>query len=281
MKRSVIEKEDSRKSQKWESIYVGSSDEEYDDLPDATLRSRLISNLAPVLPMNPEVWARINRWWQRGAPRILLQILVMFMLLHYVEPRQWDLVEYFAGKAMLSDGFRFARKRVYSYELKDNPLLNDFLGPQGFLTAVCICFALADISMGSFAPVCASWVWVGRSRSGRSHAYPLGEDVHWVRAGNCQVARCVLLVAWLQVRNILWVLEQPLNTWLHLHPLFQWLIRMFEGKIFKFSLQMQKLGAQSVKPTVLWCNFEWIDQLMEYTYLRKGPDLREETTRKL
>ncbi len=91
-------------------IYVQDSDEEQLEeasWSDVTLRSRLIAALDPHLPLNPSAWTKINRWWAKGAPRLLLQALVLYMLLVPFESDQWDVVEYFAGLAQLTQGFQF------------------------------------------------------------------------------------------------------------------------------------------------------------------------------
>ena len=286
MKRGSL-REAPRKRQKWESAYdIQASDEEVECVESSDeeaaqtveLRASLSEMLMPVLPINPFQWRRINRWWQRGAPKPLLCILTMYMMIFPLEPDSYDMIEYFAGCATLSRGFEFRSFKAWAYELKLDHILNDFLGLEGYLLAICLAFRLNTISLASFAPVCSSWVWISRSKTGRTVAYPLGfQDRYLVNAANIQVARCVMLIELLMVRAIHWVLEQPMSSWLFRHPLFQRMLRRHEGKVFQFSFNMGILGAPTGKPTTLFTNFKFVEKVLEYAYARKAPDAMQAT----
>ena len=84
----------------------------------------------------------------------------------------------------------------------------------GFLVAATLCFRLVP-RLGAcwFAPVCSTFVWLGRVKFKRSKAFPLGDCRRRdVVSGNILCNRCMLL-AWLcALRLIQWALEQPLSS---------------------------------------------------------------------
>ena len=258
-------------------IYVQDSDEEQLEeasWSDVTLRSRLIAALDPHLPLNPSAWTKINRWWAKGAPRLLLQALVLYMLLVPLEPDQWDVVEYFAGLAQLTQGFQFYGYRGYAYERENRQDVNNFTGAAGFVTAIGLAFQMdTRAAIASLACVCSSWIWASRSATGRSVAYPLGRDDRaGVSTGNWQVARAVMIMGFLLVRGLDWLLEQPMSSCLKTHPLFQWLLRKWAGKIFAFTFNMHLFGVPTEKQTTVYTTCEWIAELMQHAYSRRAPD---------
>ncbi len=240
------------------------------------IRDVLVRCIQPVLPLNPMAWRRITRWWWGGVPKILLQIFVLYMLVNPVMLDSLDMLEFFAGTAWLEAGFAVQEYRTFKFELKIEHVLMDFCGPEGFVLACSLCLRLQSVAFVSFAPVCSSWVWVSRSKTGRCQAFPLGSTEYIkVRKANIMVGRCILLIAYLTIKGVTWLLEQPMNSWIHLHPLFQWLLRTFG--IFAYNMNMQQLGSTSVKPTTIYSNVAWVDGLSSHFYSRLPPDARDPT----
>ena len=118
-----------------------------------------------------------------------------------------------------------------------------------------------------------------KSTSLRCRAYPLGCDEYAAfRAANIQVARCVMLIAFLSVRGLLWILDQPLNSWLRLHPLCQCIVSNF--LVYEYNFPMWKFGSRTKKPTRICCNFKCIEDLANYGYVRNPPDILQQTCEK-
>ena len=101
---------------------------------------------------------------------------------------------YFAGAAAMTSGFEFYGYRAMPYELRHDRLLHNFLGRKGFVLASTVTYRLAPISIVMMAPVCSTWVFLSRSKTLRSHAYPLGFPGHppspahlapWIGFGVC------------------------------------------------------------------------------------------------
>jgi hypothetical protein len=75
------------------------------------------------------------------------------------------------------------------------------------------------------APVCSSWVFLNRSTAGRSNVQPRGDTSQaYVREGNKQAVRCVVMCLLANWRQLSWTLEQPQSSLLHHHPAWQWLL---------------------------------------------------------
>ena len=63
----------------------------------------------------------------------------------------------------------------------------------------------------------------------------MGDTTHKsVQDANCMVARVIVLLVLCQARKIRWVLEQPVNSLLAQHMMFQELLRMREVDVLTF-----------------------------------------------
>jgi hypothetical protein len=78
----------------------------------------------------------------------------------------------------MTSGFAFYGYRAMPYELRHDRLLHNFLGRKGFVLASTVTYRLAPIFIVMMAPVCSTWVFLSRSKTLRSHAYPLGFHGH-------------------------------------------------------------------------------------------------------
>ena len=94
----------------------------------------------------------------------------------------------------MTSGFEFYGYRAMPYELRHGRLLHNFLGRKGFVLASTVTYRLAPISIVMMAPVCSTWVFLSRSKTLRSHAYPMGFPGHspspahlapWIGFGVC------------------------------------------------------------------------------------------------
>lgn len=85
----------------------------------------------------------------------------------------------------------------------------------------------------------------------RSKTRPLGRtDSEGVRIGNCLAARALLLCLLWSAKACWWVLEQPASSIMHLHPLFQYLIK--KVNVRRKVINMSSFGAPTPKRTLLY-----------------------------
>ncbi len=81
------------------------------------------------------------------------------------------------------------------------------------------------------------------------------------------VGRTILIVLILIAKGAFWLIEQPVSSIMHEHPMFQWLFRHF--RIYRVHTYTGAFGAKSLKPTVLYSAHECIGDLKRYKPTRK------------
>ncbi|CAJ1335972.1 unnamed protein product, partial [Effrenium voratum] len=106
------------------------------------------------------------------------------------------------------------------------------------------------------APVCSTWVFLSRSSTGRSAARPLG----WT-SRECVAGRVLVLLLIAHSIQVWWVLEQPLSSVMHLHPLFQAMLKLPTVQVKKLYTAMGWFGGPTLKPTHLYSSHDEIDDL--------------------
>ena len=113
------------------------------------------------------------------------------------------------------------------------------------------------------APVCSTWVLLNRGTSKRSKHFPLGDQtVPSVRIGNKMVSRTILALLLCQIRRIWWVLEQPQGSLMESHPRFRWMLKRL--RVYRVRICMSWFGASSEKPTWLYSNWKFIEEIVKY-----------------
>ena len=179
--------------------------------------------------------------------------------------RDLDGVEFFAGcKSFTTQfvryGFDFA-----TYEKDDDVEGHqDLCSLTGFLYALSLAARTKRRGLHSWAPVCSSWVWVNRWTSKRSTSNPLGGDREYVRTANMMVGRTILIILFAACCDVDFILEQPSDSIMHLHPCFATMLAMStQGllKIYEAHLWMGMLGAETPKPTRLWGSVGWLPEM--------------------
>ena len=134
-------------------------------------------------------------------------------------------------------------------------VLHDICTDIGFIFTFGLILRLrpGSSSIAFLAPVCSSWVWISRYRTGRSPGVPLGFRFDpEIENFNVMVSRCILILFYLCIMDIPWVLEQPGTSIMNLHPRFQQIIAMFP--IYRIYVYLSAYGGDSAKPTLLWSN---------------------------
>lgn len=216
----------------------------------------------PVVCRNTLLLLKGLKW--AGAPTSF--ICFCFILLqcpHLDTLETFDSVEYFAGAAQYTRAVVTGGRNAVSYERNDDAELQDFLGGLGYCNAVLFAVRLIRGGQCVFAPVCSSWCWMNRYTSGRRPAWPLGNTrLASVDDANRMVTRVTLLLYILTLKAVFWVLEQPVNSLLERHPRFQQF--MATHKIWRHCVHMLDYGAESSKPSWLYSNYEFINQIDRY-----------------
>ena len=189
---------------------------------------------------------------------------VLALTAHLRARQDLDCVEFFSGGEAgeaVTKGMAFFNLRAVGVEIKKDVKFHDFTTAEGLVDR------LTDGGISFLAPVCSNWIWLVRSCSGRCSAFPLGfewvADVAW---SNMMVSRVVIILAILSAKGCAWVVEQPLSSVLYLHPRFQEFLR--SHCTYRLSLDMYQYGADTAKPTVLYCSHSWFQDILHYAFDR-------------
>lgn len=98
----------------------------------------------------------------------------------------------------------------------------------------------------------------------RSSRKPLGrDDSEAVRQGNVLCGRAVILCILAAAKMMWWVLEQPQSSVMHLHPMFQYMIRLLG--VHRLRVTMSSFGGPTKKGTHLYSSHECIEDIQEHT----------------
>eukprot|EP00959_Pyramimonas_sp_CCMP1952_P029723 623763-Pyramimonas_sp.AAC.1 len=213
--------------------------------------------------------ARSLSWM--GAPAILIRLVTQL----YLEPSinmspTLDSVEYFAGDQQYTRAKARDGRIAVGFEIKDDPVMMDFLNPVGFLYAVSLCCRLKPGGQCVSAPVCSTWVWLSRGSTGRTKRRPLGNQLlKCVRDGNCMVSRLCLLMFIMYAKGVFFIIEQPANSLLEEHPKFKLFRKHFT--LYRKSISMINYGGDSRKPTWLYSAHKEIMDLDQYAPTSPAP----------
>ena len=143
---------------------------------------------------------------------------------------------------------------------------HDLSLPLGFMLALLSALGLMPGGLCHLAPVCSSFCWINSYTHRRTAVTPLGcSERDYVNLGNilCERSVCVALIVY--YRGGLFLLEQPRNSKMQLHPAVQFMLDhlMSHGRpILRNTVHLGQYGADSDKPVWLYCLEEL--QLPEY-----------------
>ncbi|CAK9090432.1 Uncharacterized protein SCF082_LOCUS42649 [Durusdinium trenchii] len=199
-----------------------------------------------------------------GAPIVLATVVA---LLFQVEGLDWanpvQHVETFSGKMSVTKAEMMEGRRAIPLDVELDPSRMNFLDNIGFSNAL---YWVCNSEPGSgfmSAPVCSTFVAVSRGSTLRSRTRPLGRtDSQAVRDGNLLAARAVLLCLLCSCKAMFWVLEQPGSSIMHLHPLFQRLMRLVT--VHQLRVPMSRFGGPTKKPTLLFSSHQCIEGIQQF-----------------
>ena len=125
----------------------------------------------------------------------------------------------------------------------------DFTSSLGFAVAVGLVARLKSKGLLFAAPICSSWIWLSRSQTRRSRAFPMGRsNVACVKMGNLIMIRTILLARLAAALNCCWIIEQPRSSIAYTIERFQSLIADLGCWCCEFSLK--DFGSKTPKPVV-------------------------------
>ena len=194
----------------------------------------------------------------RPLPEVLLALVFTHLsLIHSVIDTIDDLscrplqsVELFSGEQAISHAVRSQSFPAGSFD-KRYHVDEDLSKPKGFSLALVMVMQIVRFGMLWGAPVCSSWVWVSRSRTGRSRQDARGATKYLsVRDSNAMVEFTTLLFVIAYGRGVEIYLEQPQSSVMPWYPcveaLFQWV------NMTKLPVQLGTYGGESSKPVFIW-----------------------------
>ena len=121
----------------------------------------------------------------------------------------------FQRNASITKRWADAGYNSFSFDRIDGNRFEDLSQTDGFLTAIWMCLSMKMSGLCHWGTVCSSWVFMSRATSGRSEGHPGGlalEGGSTSRYGNIMTARMILLLLLLEIRQVWWVLEQPMTS---------------------------------------------------------------------
>ena len=174
----------------------------------------------------------VSTWlWKRNVPLIAIQMMIMIWCAGLLpETATGTGVEYFSGDEAVSNGMRMHGFNMFSFDIRRNPN-HDMLSDAGFISALILVMCVMPGGFAWLAPVCSSWIWLCRGRTGRNPARPEGRNTKFVRRGNAICARSILIAACLVARDCMVVIEQPMQSVMPYFRRFAWWIGTY--RIFK------------------------------------------------
>ncbi|CAK9093449.1 Uncharacterized protein SCF082_LOCUS43965 [Durusdinium trenchii] len=185
-----------------------------------------------------------------GAPRILMQLVVLITNFNGVMPMDLHLCEFFAGCMAVTGVWTRAGYRAAPFEILLDSSWMDILTPQGFCLAICMALRMRREAFAMLATVCSSWVFVSRSSSHGTHVmFQVSASNQKSTSFKEMVAKMTLILYILESRRCYWCYEQPSSSMLWSHPRMQ----AFFKKVtcFKAFTYMGAYGASTPKPTHL------------------------------
>lgn len=196
--------------------------------------------------------------------------------------RNLDIVDIFAGKCAVKEGFCHMGANGEAFEKELNPIVGDILSTRGFLRLLQQTLRGKEDSLLHAGPPCSTWVWVNRFTSGRSKEEPQGNLKQPSVAESNKITMRLVLILMIALSRCCHVLiEQPRSSLMpHFGPfisLAQHLLNKFGLEWSKTNMWMASWGAKSPKPTTLFGVAPWA--YLMYRKLTK--QARERLTRKL
>ena len=226
-----------------------------------------------------------------GVPIALFNILWVLQNKSASDGYSLDFIEFFSGCGQIRDALLRRGQFCTGFDITDDETFENFISAAGLLCAIELMRLLRRYGGCHWATVCSSWVWICRSTTKRSMAFPLGIEPRCraVEAGKIMVSNMAVLLLWALAKKVSWVVEQPGTSLMFEHPRFKQVkdaMRSSTDPRFQWTTEtvyMGAHGANSSKPTMLVASSPWIRGLVvpltEADKLRMGENDEEIVTR--
>ena len=162
---------------------------------------------------------------------------------------------------MLSQGLADEGWKGVAVDLIHDTTLQNLITDESLLSAISLIMRLyTALGFNHSGTVCSSWVWVGRSQTGRTKDTPLGwREQPCVEHANVMVARASLLQLLCVAKLVTLLVEQPSESIMDHHPRFRQVTRIALWGAVRF--HMLSYGAETLKPSKCWGTGPWLPQL--------------------
>jgi len=168
-------------------------------------------------------------------------------------------IEFFAGRAGHARYLSRMGCATQAFDLRIDPC-HDINSDSGFNLYLVACCSTLVSSIAWSGLVCTSWVWIGRSQTGRNAKHPLGnEHKTMVAQGNGHMRRQVILSMLWELLGNEQVIEQPLSSIVDRVPLFCEMLRVC--RLQRMTTWLGAFGAPTPKPLHLWSTCGFTDDL--------------------
>ena len=198
-----------------------------------------------------------------ALPAVLVPLLLHALsLIHGEGPdRGLDTVEFMSGAAAVTKSASALGMASVGFDKtyhKNGEM--DILTERGWHNAVLLTLRVKPHGSIWLAPVCSTWVWVGRFGSGRTSANARGNVLnHRIRLGNMMVVRCVVIMLLAWARGVHLWLENPSGTLIHeFSPLREFLTACMP---WRCTAHMCSYGASSQKTMWIWSTSNLVNKL--------------------
>ena len=165
-------------------------------------------------------------------------------------PRAVSVIEMFNGAGHLCTSAWNHGFGALGFEVLEDNVHQDMTSALGFIEALLMMLRADFQCFVHWDTCCSNWVWMSRSKTGRSKDTPMGNVVYGnVAVANLMVSRMCLLQLVAFSRFGIMLLEQPASSIMPLHR------RMAQSPfkdMWKVFLHMGSYGAKSAKPTWLY-----------------------------
>ena len=172
--------------------------------------------------------------------------------------RKYHCVEFYAGVGNVARAFTKEGLEAKTYDIVQDANFMNMSSAYAFLTAIAYCMMLRKYSLSHWASVCSTWIWISRSSTKRGDSTPWGtaDSCSGVATANEQVVRMAMLFMLCRVRQVYWMLEQPMSSSMDKLSIMQ---QGCIGWSTRINTNMGAFGADSKKPTWLRSNGKWIN----------------------
>ena len=170
-------------------------------------------------------------------------------------------IDSFSGKMNMAHAMLNAGWNPGTFEHTRDPIYETCLSVQGQTSYLMMLLRSVPGSLNVMGPPCKFWLpFLTASVHKRSHDNPYGDiSSEWVVQGNSIGGFVAKVVRMSGALGLCYLIEQPLNSWLHKFPPVVKAYAMTHGS--RAYVRMGNFGHNAAKPSELYGNVPWLLQL--------------------